>query len=710
MDHDARVLQAGLGYIKRGLAIVLVYGIHPVTGFCTCTKGEHCANAGKHPIGTTTKLDAKGKDAATWAGGIRDEVTFRREHKKFVSGERYPNLGIATGGDIIAIDDDDYKPDYKGGIEAEFGIEMPATLEGRSGGGGRVRFYRLPPGVEIKNSAGGVATAVDVRGEGGQSVVAPSLHSSGKRYAWCDNPDADIAAAPDDLIKHIRISSKPGRRRRAAAATPPAGIIAHDPSYRIPDVFPAEGGRNTSLISLGGKFRSMGFNADEIEDFLTIVNERPERMPNPLPSNEIRTISNSAGKYATDNDLPLAVGDGPTRSKSRPILDPAALYGLPGDIARAIEPNSEADSAAILAQTLVVFGNVVGRSACFVVEADTHHLNLNTVIVGDSSRGRKGTSYGHVEKLFKGLDHHFEQRKIKGLSSGEGLIEHVGDHSGRDKRSLIIASEFAEVLRVQKREGNTLSTTLRDAWDSGFLNVTRRNNPGVATNVHISLIGHVTSIELRKCLSEVDSTNGFSNRILWIHSERSKKLPRGGMVDPAVMGKLVERLSKAVDFARGEVTEMDLDDEAWELWAEFYNSIDDGDAEGGGVATTLDRAEAQTRRLACVYALMDQSDTVRTEHLAAAIAFWNYAADSARHIFGGGATGKTESKILEALRESGESGLTKTEIYRDTFRRNEKSTVISGALDRLLKSGNVRFELEDTGGVRATQRWHIKLN
>ncbi len=40
-------------------------------------------------------------------------------------------------------------------------------------------------------------------------------------------------------------------------------------------------------------------------------------------------------------------------------------------------------------------------------------------------------------------------------------------------------------------------------------------------------------------------------------------------------------------------------------------------------------------RLALLYALLDSSDNIRSEHLKAAVAFWKYAEDSARLIFGG---------------------------------------------------------------------------
>jgi len=45
-------------------------------------------------------------------------------------------------------------------------------------------FFALPPGMEVRNSAGAIAPNIDVRGEGGFVVLPPSSHPSGNRYAW----------------------------------------------------------------------------------------------------------------------------------------------------------------------------------------------------------------------------------------------------------------------------------------------------------------------------------------------------------------------------------------------------------------------------------------------------------------------------------------------------------------------------------------------
>ena len=65
---------------------------------------------------------------------------------------------------------------------------------------------------------------------------------------------------------------------------------------------------------------------------------------------------------------------------------------------------AQADPVAILVQFLVAFGSAVGRGPYFQVEADRHHLNEYMALVGQSSKGRKGTSWGRVRAVFEHRD------------------------------------------------------------------------------------------------------------------------------------------------------------------------------------------------------------------------------------------------------------------------------------------------------------------
>jgi hypothetical protein len=76
-----------------------------------------------------------------------------------------------------------------------------------------------------------------------------------------------------------------------------------------------------------------------------------------------------------------------------------ALHGPAGEFVRLIEPHTEADPIALLIQLLVSFGVAAGRHAHLRIEASRHYPNEFCVLVGASGKGRKGSSWDHVEHL-----------------------------------------------------------------------------------------------------------------------------------------------------------------------------------------------------------------------------------------------------------------------------------------------------------------------
>lgn len=383
-------------------------------------------------------------------------------------------------------------------------------------------------------------------------------------------------------------------------------------------------------------------------------------------------------------------------------LAPAALHGLAGEIVHAIEPHTEADSAAILLQTLVAFGNIVGRGPHYQVEGDEHCGNLFAVLVGESAKARKGTSWGRVRNIFRQIADPWEQtRVLGGLSSGEGLIAAVRDPSGDDpgvddKRCLVVEEEFAKVLRVLERDGNTLSAIIRHAWDRGDLRVMTKN-PATATGAHISIIGHVTADELRRYLTRTESGNGFANRFQFVCVKRSKLLPEGG--DPGDLGSYARRLSEAVGAAR-QIGRVTFDAEARAIWHRVYAILSEGRPGLFGAVTS--RAEAQTVRLALLYALLDQSPHIRAVHLNAALAVWEYSEASARFIFGSSLGDPVADDIYRALQIE-PTGMDRTAL-RDLFKRNRSGEEIERALALLERCGMATSQSVETGG-RPRQVW-----
>lgn len=245
---------------------------------------------------------------------------------------------------------------------------------------------------------------------------------------------------------------------------------------------------------------------------------------------------------------------------------------------------------------------------------------------------------------------------------------------------------------------------LRFAWDIGKLRTLTKNTPARATGAHISIIGHITVDELRRHLGATEMANGFANRFLWVGVRRSKLLPEGGRMHTVDVAELVRDLSASVTFAKQTTRALhvvDFDERARELWHVVYGALSEG-ADGLLGALTA-RAEAQTRRLAVLYALLDSSPTVQATHLLAALALWDYCHRSAEHIFGDSLGDPVVDELLRALRGR-EIGLTKTEI-RDLFGRHKRGDEIDRALGVLLERGLADYEMEQTGG-RSAERWY----
>jgi hypothetical protein len=321
---------------------------------------------------------------------------------------------------------------------------------------------------------------------------------------WCDNDEPGrahmerVAAALHGVAADVRIFDWAGAPERGDAADHPAV-------------------RSRSREGIGELIDEMA------------------RTPSWVPKNATGSIT--APYVATPGG---AAGSSPPW----PVLGKEALYGLAGDIVTVVDPHTEADPVAVLTNLLVAIGNAVGRGAYCEVGADRHHLNLFAALVGESGKGRKGMSWGPVRDLMSAADPFWgEDRVSNGLSSGEGLIYAVRDRildtdkngdpivvdeGVDDKRLLVLESELASVLKVMGREGNTLSPVVRQAWDGGKLQTLTKNSPTKATDPHVSLIGHMTTEELRRYLSKTEAANGFANRFLFILVRRSKVLPFGG--------------------------------------------------------------------------------------------------------------------------------------------------------------------------------------
>ena len=175
-------------------------------------------------------------------------------------------VGVATGeGSGLWVLDVDIADGKRGAQNLQRMIadhgEIPSTVTARTGSGGLHFFFEWDPERPVDN---GMSTSLrdryspemtttefglDIRGEGGQVIIAPTRHpDTGQLYRWIRSPfDVDVAPAPDwlyDLLQPLELVEEPpgceppeggpetgGDRAPGQSGAPgiPVNLIAGDP-------------------------------------------------------------------------------------------------------------------------------------------------------------------------------------------------------------------------------------------------------------------------------------------------------------------------------------------------------------------------------------------------------------------------------------------------------------------------------------------------
>lgn len=181
----SELLAAALGYLERGWAVL------PVTPRSKVPLTRH---------------------------GLKDATTDRGQVERWWRRWSQANIGIATGSPsgLLVVDLDGREGlGSWARLEARYGGVV--TLEAATGGGGVHLVYGYPEGIDLGNTAGRLGEGVDTRGRGGYIIAPPSVHPSGRHYAWFGRGKTPVAPAPAWLVDLLRpppprpaLSARPG--------------------------------------------------------------------------------------------------------------------------------------------------------------------------------------------------------------------------------------------------------------------------------------------------------------------------------------------------------------------------------------------------------------------------------------------------------------------------------------------------------------------
>lgn len=416
----------------------------------------------------------------------------------------------------------------------------------------------------------------------------------------------------------------------------------------------------------------------------------------------------------------LAEGDvdGPDPNTPPPVPTEEMFYGLVGEVGHQAADGTEVNQVAASATFMSYLSAQVGRDVYMPVGNTYHHANLFTCHVGRSGRGRKGDAVSLTHRIRSRVEEVFSlsgsQYHGGGLSTREGLalLIHDGYTQGKtevppieDKRLWIVENEFANVLHQGKRDGNTLSAALRDAWDGVSIKPAIKSARIWASDPHIALHVAITPGELTELMSNRELSNGFANRFLMLWAERSRVEPFPSSASSEIVHALAERTAGVIHFAKGsyptnkDTRRMELSEAARRVWGPAYRTLIEIEATDT-LTGLLERSAPYVLRLAMLFALADKTLTVEIPHLRAGLAWVKYSRQSVRYIFtsanelADSETGRENAdKILIYLRANPD-GASRTKINNDCFEKHVSASRIDEAIRVLLSESPPKITVE----------------
>lgn len=158
---------------------------------------------------------------------------------------------------------------------------LPHTVEALTPRGGRHLYFLHPgPEWEIPNSTSKLGPGLDIRGDGGYVIAAPSRLPDGRAYTWegSSDPDEGVRAAPAPAWL------------LALVARPKGGMGGNQvPTQQTNPDRITEGTRNDTLFRLGRSLRAKGLT--DIGILAALRAENGERCDPPLPEPELQEIA-----------------------------------------------------------------------------------------------------------------------------------------------------------------------------------------------------------------------------------------------------------------------------------------------------------------------------------------------------------------------------------------------------------------------------------
>ncbi len=698
-----RLCAAAISYADLGFLVLPLWSAHD--GRCDCGKAE-CTSAGKHPHGRYAPH------------GLKDATQDGAAICSWFNNGQAVNIGILTGieSGIVVLDVD---PRH-GGDESLCTLDpLPDTAMATTGGGGWHYFFRHP-GDEVRNSVGKLGDGLDIRGDGGYVVAAPSIHISGQCYRWMRDPRAGIADLPACILDRLS-----GPKQASQAARAVTGII------------PA-GRRDDTLASMAGSMRRRGMTQEAILAALRVENERC--VP-PKDEADLVRISRSVARYqpvqqvseSASAPFPVAALPSPV---DRFVTEGAAAMGcapsfialpLLVGLASAIGATRRIQLKCGWSEPSVLWGAIVAPSGTLKSPAmelalrpirerqhdrmKRYHLELERYQIDLADYEKE---YARWKRTTNGNDAPMKPQEptAEELWTGDATTEAVAGMLSNNPRGILLAADELNTWiggfdRYSQGKGGDAAHWLQ-MHGARSLKINRKT--GVPRILYIPraavcVVGGIQPDILRRALGREHRQNGLAARLLLTCPPRRIKEWTEADINPErerEMHEIFKRLYN-LDFAVNSEGDrqpimMPLLPEAKSEWIEFYREFAAEQAAlSGDLAAAYSKLEGYAARLALVihltrWAAADPTlktvDAIDAKSVQAGVALVRWFADEARRMYArlSETTERGEQRrLIETIKAKGGS-ITARQLQRSS-RRYPTAELAEAALNSLADAG-----------------------
>ena len=610
---------------------------------CSGTPHKHgdqaCASVGKRPL-----LGAWQQVYETRCGTQITPETVARELAAHVLAGG--NVGISIPYGVVVLDCD--RPETYALVRAVM-PDAPAQSTGR---GGHVVF-RIPNGQKFQN---GVRLAlepgheVDLRTSGGQIVVEPSLHASGRSYMW------EGVWLPPTIAQLPELPGRWAASLSTAQDRPGSTIAGPSGSARLPDDVlgrTREGGRHDRALQISRAAAAAGKSAAQILRELREWGARSCVPPYEDDADLQRIAASAESKYRPAEPVHSAPESAPPRPEPEPPTFPVdAMVGTYALAYEALEGVTRSCPSFVFGATLATLCASIGWTRWGIYS--THrHPNASVLLLGAPGDGKSGA----IDRLVELLPVEHGSNLTRGYASDAGLALVLEDAGG--KPTLWYVKEAGTLFGAMSSLSMGSKEDICDLLDCDKKPFTRRlgkNGKSVfAVDPHLSIVTATNLHHLQTILPPGFAESGLASRqLVFIRSKGDRWTPRPGTIRADHAAGIRRRLQMLVQAEPGGVTMSREADARWIDLATAYEREKE--------QTPVARREIVTRVpmhafiLALVYAVDAGRRTIEVEDIDRAalviefvkLGYWRLAERPELPV-NAARSGALESRIREVL-------------------------------------------------------------